>query len=217
MGLTDATEWLKEAYHNLTHGNGIKIIERNGKRLVRIEWLNLVTEPRILQGIAHVIAEVCREKNYIPDAVSSIETSGAKYGVAASITLGVPYFSIHKFEKIIFTSTVSVKSHSQTEGREVEFFLDLDAVSRFKRVILVDDIRRTSRTIDMAIELLQRCGLSVEACFTIFDFKFANHPPPSKIHPEKYHPLFIISAIEQGGRCVVEAGEALKYLGVSTP
>jgi len=215
MGLTPAVEWLREAYHNLERGDGVRVIERGGRRLVRIEWLNLVTEPKILQSIAYVIAEVCRERNYSPDAVSSIETSGAKYGVAASMALGIPYFSIHKFEKIIFTSVASVTSHSQTEGREVRFFLDRDAVSRFKRIILVDDIRRTSRTIDLAIELLQSCGLQVEACFTVFDFKFAKHPLPSRIKPERYHPLFIISAVEQDGRCSVEGGEALKRLGVS--
>lgn len=214
MGLTYAVEWLREAYQNLIRGYGIRIVEKRGKRLVRVEWLNLVTEPRILQGIAYAVAEVCREKGYNPDAVSSIETSGAKYGVATSIALGIPYFSIHKLEKIIFTNTVSVKALSQTEGREVELFLDRDAISRFHNVILVDDIRRTSRTIDMAVELLQRCGCRVEACFTVFDFKFANHPLPSRISPDRYHPLFIISAVGDDGRCVVEGGEALRYVGV---
>ncbi|MDJ0269962.1 MAG: phosphoribosyltransferase [Aigarchaeota archaeon] len=207
-----ATAPLAEAIENLRQGNGVKIIQRGNHKILRIEWLNLFNAPQLLNALSEIIANECRIHGYKPDAVASIETSGAKYGVAVSLKMGIPYFSIHKVEKIIFLETICTESKSITEDRAVQLFIDRPIVSKFSRILLVDDIRRTSNTIDNAVNLLRKSGCEVEACFTILDFRFAGHPLPETLPPSRYHPLIIISEVYDDGRCVVELGEALKYL-----
>ena len=213
MGQITEIKGLGEIFRSLKTARDISVIPRDGKKIVRIPWLNLFNDPVTLNALASVIDNECRERGYCPDAIASIETSGAKYGVATSLKMGIPYFSIHKFRKIIFLDTVVVKGRSITEDKEIELYLDKEIAERFNRVILVDDIRRTSRTIDSALELLEKCGCHVEACFTILDLKFAGHPLPSRIPADRYHPLFVISSIDEVGRCVIENGVALRYLG----
>jgi len=212
MVVPSTVEWLGRVVDNLRNGNGVSVIRKNGEKIIRIEWLNLFNEPQILSALADVIADKCREKSYTPDAVASIETSGAKYGVATSIALGIPYFSIHKTRKIIFKEEVKMVSESPTEGRKVELYIDKNVASKFQRVLVVDDIRRTSKTIETVIELLRECGCEVEACFVIFDFKFAKHPWPRNIPQKNYHPLFVIEEVYDDGCCVLSGGEALSYI-----
>jgi hypothetical protein len=54
----------------------------------------------------------------------------------------------------------------------------------------------------------------VEACYVILDLAFAGNPPPAKISSDRYLPLFVISAVEDDGRCEVSGGLVVEYLGM---
>ncbi|MEM0121532.1 MAG: phosphoribosyltransferase, partial [Thermoprotei archaeon] len=183
-----------------------------GEDILRIEWLNLYNQPEVLRALGDLFASWVLRLGYKPEAVVSIETSGAKYGVATSLSLGVPYVSLHKVDKLIFDEPISVESRSITEGRPLKLVGDKSIIGRFSRVVLVDDIRRTSHTIDSAVELIEKCGSSVSACFVVLDFKFAGHPYPKKIRDETFHSLFEVSSVNDSGKCGVSGGLALKYL-----
>ncbi len=203
---------VKAIIENLSEGKGIEVKKVGRTRVLRIEWLNLYNRPEDLDVIGELISYWMKKLGYKPDAIASIETSGAKYGISTSLKAGVPYFSLHKIDKVIFDEPVYVESRSVTESRAVKLYADRAVVSKFKRVLLVDDIRWLSRTIDSAIELIEKCGSSVEACFVVLDFKFAGHPYPRKLRRERYHPLFIISEVKDNGSCKVTDGLAVKYL-----
>ena len=206
---------LKQLYNNLLQGNGITVKRHGAERKVRITWLNLYNEPSILRELTEVIHAETDERRYTPDSILSVETSGAKYGVVTSLRFNLPYVSIHRYEKIIFEDPVWVESVTQTEAGRNSFrlYADRSVMQLFKRPLFVDDIRRTSRTMKDSILLAKDCGALVEACFVILDFKFAGHPFPPEIDVNRYHPLFIISEIDDQGRCIVDDKSlALKYL-----
>ena len=197
---------------NLNKGKGVEVKKVGRTRILRIEWLNLYNRPEDLDVIGELISYWIKELDYKPDAVASIETSGAKYGISTSLKTGIPYFSLHKIDKVIFDDPVYVESRSVTESRAVKLYADRAVVSKFKRVLLVDDIRRTSHTIDSAVDLIEKCGSDVEACFIVLDFKFAGHPYPRKLRRGRYHPLFVISEVKDDGSCRGTDGLAVKYL-----
>lgn len=199
---------------NLSKGKGVEVKKVGRTRILRIEWLNLYNRPEDLDAIGGLISYWMKRLGYRPDAIASIETSGAKYGISTSLKTGVPYFSLHKIDKVIFEDPVYVESRSITESRAVKLYADRAVVSKFKKVVLVDDIRRTSRTIDSAVELIEKCGSEVEACFVVFDFKFAGHPYPRKLKRKRFHPLFVISEVKEDGSCKVTNGLAVKYLRI---
>jgi adenine/guanine phosphoribosyltransferase-like PRPP-binding protein len=197
---------------SLRGGLGIKVKDVGGESVLRIEWLNLYNEPDVLGSLGALFAHWITRLGYSPDAVVSIETSGAKYGVATSLSLGVPYVSLHKGNKLIFDDPVSVESRSITEGRPLKLFGDKSIIGRFSSVVLVDDIRRTSQTIDSAVDIIEKCGSSVESCFVVLDFKFAGHPYPRRIRSDAFHSLFEVASVSAKGACDVQGGLALKYL-----
>jgi len=204
---------LAEAVESLQSGSGISVRQVEKEKVLRIEWLNLYNSPALLDDLAFVIADRSNMMGYRPDAIASIETSGAKYGVAVSLRMRVPYFSLHKVEKIIFQDVVQVENRSVTENRAIKLYVDRSVAAHFRKVLLVDDIRRTSSTIDAAVDLLQTCGCELEGCFVVLDFKFAGHPAPRNVSPDRYHPLLVLSQLDDAGRCVLDDGVALKYLG----
>lgn len=197
---------------NLEEGVGVEVKRVGGEDLLRIEWLNLYNHPEVLRSLGELFAHWILKLGYRPEAIVSIETSGAKYGVATCLSLGVPYVSLHKGGKLIFDDPVSVESRSITENRSVKLYADRAIIGRFRRVVVVDDIRRTSQTLDSAIELVEQCGSSVEACFVVLDLKFAGHPYPKKLGAERLHSLFEVESVNKGGGCRVGGGLALKYL-----
>lgn len=203
---------VKVIIDKLSKGKGIEVKRVGRTKILRIEWFNLYNRPEDLDIIGELISYWMKRLGYKPDAIASIETSGAKYGISTSLKTGIPYFSLHKIDKVIFDEPVYVESRSVTESRAVKLYADRAVVSKFRRILLVDDIRRTSHTIDSAIELIEKCGSSVEACFVVLDFKFAGHPYPRKLKREHYHPLFIISEVKDDGSCKVTDGLAVKYL-----
>ena len=168
--------------------------------------------PDVLGSLGELFAHWIVKLGYSPDAIVSMETSGAKYGVATSLSLGLPYVSLYKGDKLIFDDPVSVESRSVTESRPLKLFGDKSIIARFKKVVIVDDIRRTSHTIDSAVEVIEKCGSSVESCFVVLDFKFAGHPYPRRIRREVFHSLFEVSSISRTGECEVNAGLAVRYL-----
>lgn len=205
---------LRQVHNDLLKGNGITVKRQGEERKVRIAWLNLYNQPNILNELSEVIYTEAQRRRYAPDSILSVETSGAKYGVATSIRFNLPYVSVHRSDKIIFEDPVWVESVSQTEAvSNLRLYVDRAIMRLFKRPLFVDDIRRTSRSMRNSIRLVEQCGGSVECCFIVFDFKFAGHPLPSEIPAERYHPLFIISELDNRGRCVVDHESiALKYL-----
>lgn len=199
---------------NLSKGKGIKIKKVSQTEILRIEWLNLYNRPEDLDAIGELISYWMKSLGYKPDAIASIETSGAKYGISTSLKTGIPYFSLHKVDKIIFEDPVYVESRSVTEGKAIKLYADKAILSKFKKIVLVDDIRRTSSTIDSAVELIEKCGSEVEACFVVLDFKFAGHPYPKRLRGDRFHPLFVISEVKEDGSCKVTDGLAVKYLSM---
>jgi len=155
-------ETVSKILWSLRTGSGIKIKDVGGESILRIEWLNLYNHPDVLGSLGELFAHWIVKLGYSPDAIVSMETSGAKYG-----------------------------------GR---------------KVVIVDDIRRTSHTIDSAVEVIEKCGSSVESCFVVLDFKFAGHPYPRRIRREVFHSLFEVSSISRTGECEVNAGLAVRYL-----
>jgi adenine/guanine phosphoribosyltransferase-like PRPP-binding protein len=208
-----STSILVRLLEGLTSGSDVTVIERGSQRLLRISWLNILNNPLYFEALSKVIAAEMGSRGYRPDAVASIETSGAKYGVALSLITGLPYFSIHKTAKLIFTEPVTVEGFSATESREVSLYLDRSIASRFRSVVLVDDIKRSSKTINSAVRLLETCGVEVEACFTILDLAFAGTAKPPTIPEDRYHPLIVISSVDPDGKCKVSGGLILRYLG----
>lgn len=203
---------LSNVLEGLRTGRSVTVIPRAGKRILRISWLNIVHDPEIYQALAKLIKIHCVENGYQVDAVASVETSGAKYGLATSLELEKPYFSIHKTSKIIFETPVTAEGISITEDRPVTLHVDRSVVSQFEKVLLIDDVRRTSTTIQTAVDLLGRCGTNVVACYVIVDLAFAGHPRPRNIAASRYHPLFVVSAVDENGRCVVEEGLVSSFL-----
>ncbi|MEM3031839.1 MAG: hypothetical protein QXK39_02865 [Nitrososphaerota archaeon] len=114
MGLQSHQHILERLVDGLRSGSDVTVIERSGERLLRISWLNILNNPQYFQALAEVIASEISSRGYRPDAIASIETSGAKYGVAVSLETGLPYFSIHKSRKIIFKEPVSAASRSRS-------------------------------------------------------------------------------------------------------
>src|SRR5579875_572226 len=186
------SETVSNILWNLRRGSGIKVKDVGGESILRIEWLNLYNHPDVLGSLGELFAHWIVRLGYKPDAVVSIETSGAKYGVSTSLSLGVPYVSLYKGDKLIFD--------------------DKSIISRFRKVVIVDDIRRTSHTIDSAVEVIEKCGSSVEACFVVLDFKFAGHPYPRRRRGGAFHSLFEVSSISRTGECEVKDGLAVRYL-----
>ncbi len=213
MELQALNPTLVRIIEGLTSGSDVTVIERGSQRLLRISWLNILNNPLYFEALSKVIASEMEFRGYSPEAVASVETSGAKYGLALSLATGLPYFSIHKTRKLIFTEPLTVEGYSATESKEVSLYLDRSVASRFKSVVLVDDIRRSSRTINSAVRLLQACGVDVEACFTILDLGFTGSERPSTISEDRYHPLIVISSVAPDGRCDISGGLILKYVG----
>jgi adenine/guanine phosphoribosyltransferase-like PRPP-binding protein len=203
---------IKDIANNLKRGIGVKVKKISNTKILRIEWLNLYNEPIVLMAIGKVITYWINTLGYKPDAIASIETSGAKYGISTSLYANIPYFSLHKIDKVIFEEPVYVESRSVTESRALKLYADSAIVRKFSHIVLVDDIRRTSNTIDSAVELIERCGGKVDACFIVLDFKFAGHPYPKKLKKERLHSLFTISKINDDGTCIVDDGLAIKFL-----
>jgi adenine/guanine phosphoribosyltransferase-like PRPP-binding protein len=206
------TQTVSNILWNLRSGSGIKIKDVGGESILRIEWLNLYNHPDVLGSLGELFAHWIVKLGYKPDAIVSIETSGAKYGVATSLSLGVPYVSLHKGDKLIFDDPVSVESRSVTESRPLKLFGDKSIIGRFRKVVIVDDIRRTSHTIDSAVEVIEKCGSVVESCFVVLDFKFAGHPYPRRVRGGAFHSLFEVSSISRRGECEVNDGLAVRYL-----
>lgn len=196
----------------LKSGKGINIRSMNNKKILRIEWFNLIYSPSIVLTVSKLLSYWIDKLSLFPDAISSIETSGAKFALVTSLLLNLPYFSIYKSEKITFKKPKSIKSTSITQGKEVRLVVDEEVVKKFKRIVLIDDIRRTSGTFSSAIDLLNSCGSFVEACFSVLDFGFSSRETPIKIKDCKYYSLFIISEVYGEGKCEVKGGLALDYL-----
>ncbi|MBO3758027.1 MAG: phosphoribosyltransferase [Thermoproteota archaeon] len=196
----------------LRDGTGIEVKKVNSKKILRIEWFNLVYFPTIVLTISKLLYYWILKLNLVSDAISSIETSGTKYALTTSIFLNLPFFPIYKSEKITFKKSRSVSSASVTQNKEVNLVTDEEIVKKFKRIILIDDIRRTSRTFSSAISLINSCGSKVEACFSILDFKFSSDELLTSIDGCKYYSLFIISEVYEDGKCNVKEGLALDYL-----
>ncbi|MEM1943665.1 MAG: phosphoribosyltransferase family protein [Candidatus Caldarchaeum sp.] len=203
---------LSTLVEGLRTGSSVKVFRRGEERILRISWLNIVHDPEVYRALARCISLDVASRGYVFDAVASVETSGAKYGVAVSYELNKPYFSIYKGFKVVFESPVSVVERSATEGRDVALHLDGSAVSGFSNVLLIDDIRRSSKTLNAAVGLLERCGLKVVGCYVILDLAFAGFPPPSKIPADKYHSLFVVDEVDESGRCRVSDGVALRVM-----
>jgi adenine/guanine phosphoribosyltransferase-like PRPP-binding protein len=205
-------EELARLIEMLKNGEGIGVKSVDDKRILRIEWFNLIYSPSVVLTTSKLLSYWINRLGLFPDAISSIETSGTKFALVTSLLLNLPFFSIHKSEKVTFKKPKSTKSISITQDKEVSLVVDEEVVKKFKKVVLIDDIRRTSGTFMSAIDLLNSCGSSVEACFSILDFKFSSHEVPTKINNCRYYPLFIISEVYEGGKCEVEGGLALNYL-----
>ncbi|MCS7133261.1 MAG: phosphoribosyltransferase family protein [Candidatus Caldarchaeum sp.] len=203
---------LSNLLEGLRTGKSVRVIPAGGRRILRISWLNVVHDPQIFQAIAKLIKTHVTAMGYQADAVASIETSGAKYGLATSYELGVPYFSIHKTAKIIFEQPITAEGISITENKPTSLYIDKSVASKFGKVILIDDVRRTSTTINTAVELLRECGTTVTACYVIIDLAFAGYPRPNNIPSNLYHPLFVISSVDESGRCVVDEGLVWSFL-----
>ncbi len=212
MELQALNPTLVRILEGLTSGSDVTIIESGSQRLLRISWLNILNTPSYFEALSKVIASEMELRGYRPEAVASVETSGAKYGLALSLATGLPYLSIHKTRKLIFTEPLTVEGYSATESKEMSLYLDRSIASRFKSVVLVDDIRRSSRTINSAVRLLHACNVGVEACFTILDLAFTGSERPSAVSEDRYHPLIVISSVAPDGRCDVSGGLILKYV-----
>ncbi len=202
----DSQKILATLLEGMRTGSSIRVIRKGDQKILRISWLNIVHDPRVFQAIAKSIVFDVVQRGYVFEAVASVETSGAKYGVALSYELGKPYFSIHKASKIIFEQPVTFAEKSVTEDRMVTLHLDRTIASKFRKVLLVDDIRRSSRTINAAVELLNQCGVEVVACYVILDLAFAGHPTLSKLSLENYHALFVVEDVDDEGRCKIING-----------
>jgi adenine/guanine phosphoribosyltransferase-like PRPP-binding protein len=196
----------------LRNGKGIEVRSMGDKRILRIEWFNLIYSSSVVLTISKLLSYWINKLGLFPEAISSIETSGTKFALVTSLLLDLPFFSIYKSEKVTFRKPKSTKSISITQNKEVSLVVDEEVVKKFKKVVLIDDIRRTSGTIISAIGLLNSCGSSVGACFSILDFKFSSHEVPTRINNCRYYPLFIISKVYDDGKCEVEDGLALDYL-----
>ncbi|MEM0349312.1 MAG: phosphoribosyltransferase family protein [Candidatus Caldarchaeum sp.] len=203
---------LQKLLNGLRTGNHVEIIHAGGKRILRIFWLNVVHEPEVFRAIAKLVKIHVEKMGYDVEAVASVETSGAKYGLAVANELGKPYYSIHKARKLIFQQPVAAEGFSVTESKPVTLHLDRAVASQFNSVLLIDDVRRTSATINTAAALLSECGVSVTACYVIIDLAFAGHPRPEKVPPNRYHPLFVVSAVDDEGKCVVDEGLVPEFL-----
>ncbi|MDW8063419.1 MAG: phosphoribosyltransferase, partial [Candidatus Caldarchaeum sp.] len=217
MGDNEQIKILGHVLEGLRTGKSVQVIPVGGKRILRISWLNIVHDPKIYQAIAKLVKQHAGLQGYAAQAVASIETSGAKYGLAISYELGVPYFSIHKAAKLVFEQPVTAEGISVTENKPITLHVDKSVASKFRDVILVDDVRRTSTTINTAVELLNGCGTRVTACYVIVDLAFAGHPRPSKVPANNYHPLFVISDVDESGRCVVSEGLVPFFLSQGFP
>ncbi|MEM1946278.1 MAG: phosphoribosyltransferase family protein [Candidatus Caldarchaeum sp.] len=213
MDVNTHQQLLASLLNGIKTGSSIQVKKIGGQKILRVAWLNILHDPKVFQALAKAIADDVARRNYVFDAIASIETSGAKYGIALSYELGKPYFSIHKAGKVVFEEPLSVDEKSVTEDRMVTLYLDRAVASTFKRVLLVDDIRRSSRTLNAAVDLLGKCNVEVVACYVILDLAFAGHPLPSKIPPENYHPLFVIGDVDDRGRCSVVEGLVPRQLG----
>lgn len=203
---------LNKILEMLERGEGVEVILRNECKILRIEWFNLLYFPSIVSALGSFLANFIEELKLYPDAISSIETSGSKFGLVASLYLNVPFFPIQKNEKITFKLPVSISSRSVTQEKTVNLFVDREIVKKFKRIILIDDIRRTSGTLSSAVHLIEYCGSKVVACFSILDFKFSSGKVPETIEGCKYYPLIIISEISEDGKCKIEDGFLVNYL-----
>ncbi|BAJ50105.1 adenine phosphoribosyltransferase [Candidatus Caldarchaeum subterraneum] len=209
---SDFVNILQKLLNGLRTGAHVKVVPVEGKRILRISWLNVVHEPEVFRAIARLVKIHAAKMGYDADAVASVETSGAKYGLALANELGKPYFSIHKAKKLIFQQPVTAEGFSVTESKPVTLHLDKAVASQFRNVFLIDDVRRTSTTINTAADLLNECGAQVTACYVIIDLAFAGHPRPVKVPRDRYHPLFVISSVDDDGRCVVEEGLVPEFL-----
>ncbi|MEM4282927.1 MAG: phosphoribosyltransferase family protein, partial [Candidatus Caldarchaeum sp.] len=169
---SDFVNVLHKLLNGLRTGAHVKIVPVEGKRILRIFWLNVVHEPMVFRAIAKLVKMHAEKMGYDADAVASVETSGAKYGLALANELGKPYFSIHKARKLIFQQPVAAEGFSVTESKPVTLHLDKAVASRFRNVFLIDDVRRTSSTINTAAALLNECGVHVTACYVIIDLAF---------------------------------------------
>lgn len=202
----------------LESGEGVKLVKLGPKRILRIEWLNLYVDPEVLYSLAGCIALDVLDQGLGFDAVVSIETSGAKYGVATALLLNKPYFSLHKVEKVTFENPVHADSYSVTERTTTRLYVDKPIASRFKRVLLVDDIKRSSRTVNAATWLLRRAGSNVVACYIVLDLAFAGGPPPSSLPRGAYKPLLVVEGVGEDGGVRLGRGlcqETLEKTGLS--
>ena len=103
----------------------------------------------------------------------------------------------------MFKSPISAESYSMTESTPTRLYVYRAVAARFRRIILMDDIRRSSRTINTAIDLLRKSMCEVEACYMVLDLAFAGHPPPRCI---RYRPLYVIDGVDEDGRVELGGG-----------
>jgi len=198
-------EGLGEVLRRLSGGIGVRVMRPGDERILRIEWLNLYNEPAIIRATAQLMVDDARRSGIPYDAIASIETSGAKYGIAASMISGVPYFSIHKVEKVIFEDPVYVDGESVTEARPSRLFIDRSTARRYARVLLVDDIVRSSRTAEAASRLIALAGSSVVGCYSVLDLRFG-----VRRSADICRPLFVVDSVDAQGRMHVAGGLAVE-------
>jgi len=203
-------EWAEE----LTNGVGVRVVSRENENFFQVEKLNREIYPRITAGTAVVVQKHLLESGILDsiNKVCSTETSGPKYSVPLSIALDLRHFSIHQYWRGNLVDPVYVESRSPSRNEPTRLWLDRD-ISRGSRVVYLDDITRSYRTISDSIDLLRKGEAEIRAIYSIFLWDFVPHPYVGKVPKEIYHPLFVVRNISPEGKFDFDPNSlAFKYI-----
>lgn len=208
--LVALSEWAEE----LANGIGVRVVSRENENFFQIEKLNREIHPRITAGTAVVVQKHLQESGVLGyiDKVCSTETSGPKYSIPLSIALDLRHFSIHQYNRGNLVDPIYVESYSPSRNEPTRLWMDR-AVSRGSKVVYLDDITRSYRTIRDSLELLRKGDAEARAIYSIFLWDFVPHPQIDDVPLEIYHPLFIVRNISPEGRLDFDPSSlAFKYI-----
>jgi adenine phosphoribosyltransferase len=127
----------------------------------------LLAHPKAWHATIEQLAETV--KAYKPDVLAGIESRGFLLAAPLALALGTGFVMLRKKGKL---PGITVRHTYALEYGTDTIEIQADAISKGKRVVLVDDLLATGGTMGAAITLLEQVGAVVPAAACIIELTF---------------------------------------------
>lgn len=127
----------------------------------------LLAHPKAWHATIEQLAETV--KAYKPDVLAGIESRGFLLAAPLALALGTGFVMLRKKGKL---PGITVRHTYALEYGTDTIEIQADAITKGKRVVLVDDLLATGGTMGAAITLLEQVGAVVPAAACIIELTF---------------------------------------------